>query len=144
MEIEMLSIEFGSQEYLDSLTLRNEVFRKPWGLDIKDDDLSEDKDFEMYGAYIKDRLIGTVFLAEKDKDTAQIKTVALLDEFRGVGLGNYLMRFIEDIAKTKGYSKAFLMGRVYASNFYTKLGYEPVSESFDYKTVPHIYMEKKL
>lgn len=144
MEIEILTIEYGSKEYFDTLTLRNEVFRKPYGLDIKDDNLEEDKDMYMYGVYIEDQLIGTVFLKEKNKDTAQIKTLAILEEFRGIGLGIYIMKFIEDIARKKGYTKAFLTGRVYARSFYNKLGYKAISEPFDYKTIPHIEMEKTL
>lgn len=144
MEVDIVSIEYGSKEYFDSLTLRNEVFRKPYGLDIKDDNLEEDKEMDMYGVYLAGQLIGTVFLAEKDADTAQIKTVALLEDFRGIGLGDYIMKFIEGVAKEKGYTRAFLMGRVYAMNFYNKLGYEALGEPYDYKTIPHIDMEKEL
>ena len=144
MEVEILLIEYGSKEYFDTVSLRNEVFRKPYGLDIKDDDLSEDRRMHMYGVYIDNRLIGTVFLDEKDKNTAQIKAVALLDEFRGIGLGDYLMQFIENVAKEKGYRKTFLTGRVYALNFYERLGYQAVGQPYDYKTIPHIAMEKTL
>ena len=144
MEIEILKITYGSKEYLDTITLRNEVFRKPYGLDIKDDDLEVDKTMEMYGVYIEDKLIGTVFLTQKDEDTAHIKNVALLEEFRGIGLGAYIMQFIENIARKKGYTKAFLTGRLYAENFYHRLKYKTISQPFDYKTVPHVNMEKDL
>lgn len=144
MNVDILNIEYGSKEYLNSLTLRNEVFRKPYGLDIKDDNLEEDKEMDMYGVYIDSKLIGTVFLAKKDQDTAQIKTVALLEEFRGIGLGVYVMKFIEDVAREKGYTKSFLMGRVYAEKFYNKLGYKAISEPYNYKVISHIDMEKVL
>lgn len=145
MEIKILNIPYGSKEYLETLDLRNEVFRKPWGLDIKDDNLEEDKNMDMYGLYLENnRLIGTIFLLHKDQETAQIKTLALLEEFRGIGLGKYLMDFIEDKISSKGYKKAFLMGRVSAKPFYEKLGYKATSEVFDYKTIPHLYMEKNL
>lgn len=145
MEVRILNITYGSKEYLDTLTLRNEVFRKPWGLDIKNDDLEEDKKMEMYGLYLENkRLIGTVFLSHKDETTAQAKTLALLKEFRGLGFGKYLMGFVENIAREKGYIKVRLMGRVSAKSFYEKLGYKTISETFDYKTIPHLYMEKTL
>lgn len=108
MEIKILNIPYGSKEYLETLDLRNEVFRKPWGLDIKDDNLEEDKNMDMYGLYLENnRLIGTIFLLHKDQETAQIKTLALLEEFRGIGLGKYLMDFIEDKISSKGYKKLF-------------------------------------
>lgn len=144
MEVEILKIEYGSKEYFDTLVVRNEVFRKPYGLDIKDDNLEEDKDLEMYGVYVDSRLIGTVFLGEKDEDTAQVKTVALLEDFRGIGLGDYVMKFIEDVAREKGYSKSFLMGRTYALNFYKRHGYQAIGQPYDYKAVPHIDMKKAL
>lgn len=144
MEVDILSIIYDSQQYLDSLELRNEVFRKPFGLDIKDDDLEEDKEMDMYGAYIKDQLIGTVFLKERDSKTAQIKTVGILDEFRGIGLGRYLLEFIEDLARKRGYTRAYLMGRVSCKEFYTKLGYQAISDPYDYKTIAHLDMVKTL
>lgn len=144
MEIEIFNITYGSKEYFDTLTLRNEVFRKPYGLDIKDDDLESDKNLEMYGIYIGDKLIGTVFLGEKQDNTAHIKALALLEEFRGIGLGEYAMKFIEDVARKKGYSRSYLNGRVYAENFYHRLGYNTIGEPYEHKTIPHVEMEKNL
>lgn len=144
MEIEILNIVYGSEEYFYSLNLRNEVFRKPWGLDIKDDDLEKDKEMEMYGAFAGKKLIATVCLSHIDKKTAQIKTLAILEDFRGIGLGHYLMKFIEEVATEKGYTRAYLTGRLYAENFYNKLGYKTISPPYDYKTVAHIEMEKYL
>lgn len=145
MNTKILNIAYGTKEYFNTLPLRNKVFRKPWGLDIKNDNLEEDKNLEMYGLYLDGKqLIGTVFLAHKDKNTAQIKTVALLEEFRGMGLGKHLMKFAEELAIEKGYVKVFLMARVSAEAFYNKLGYKTISDPFDYKTVPHIHMEKDL
>lgn len=61
MDIVMKKIEYGSGEYQETIDLRDQVFRKPWGLDIRDDDLSPDKDMDIYGAYLGGELIGTVF-----------------------------------------------------------------------------------
>lgn len=144
MNVVMKSIVYASKEYEDSVDLRNEVFRKPWGLDIKNDDLSPDKNMDMYGAFLDDRLIATVFLTEDDKETARIKNVAIFKEYRGTGLGRYLMDFIENIARERGYTKAALMGRVSVEEFYKKLGYESIGEPYDYKTIPHVDMKKNL
>lgn len=144
MEIEILEIVYGSDEYINSLDFRNAVFRQPWGLDIKDDNLEEDKAMEMYGAYIEGKLIGTVFLTEKSSKVAQIKTVGVRKDLHGIGLGNYLMLFVEDIARQRGYKKIYLMARVYAENFYKKLGYKSLSKPYNYKIIPHLDMEKEL
>lgn len=144
MDIEMKRIEYGTDEYEVSIDIRNEAFRKPWGLDIRDEDLSGDQNMEMYGGYLNGKMIATVFLAEDDKDTARVKSVAILEEYRKYGLGRYLMDFIEDVARQRGYTKSNLMGRVSVEGFYHKLGYETLSEPFDYQTIPHVEMTKDL
>lgn len=144
MDLVLKPIEYGSDEYERSIDIRNEAFRKPWGLDIRDEDLSGDKDMQMYGGYLDGFMIATIFLTEDDKDSARIKSVAILEEYRKYGLGTYLMDFIENLARSQGYSKANLMGRVSVEGFYHKLGYETLSEPYDYNTIPHIDMSKKL
>ena len=144
MDIIMRQITYGTPEYEETISLRNEVFRKPWGLDIKDDDLSPDKEMDIYGAYLNDKLIGTVFLAEQEEDVARVRNVAIYEEYRGKGLGRYLMDFIEDIARRKGYTKVYLMGRTIVEEFYHKLGYKTIGEPYDYRTIPHVDMIKEL
>ncbi|MBC8591057.1 GNAT family N-acetyltransferase [Wansuia hejianensis] len=144
MNIDIRNIIYDSPEYEVSVNLRNEVFRKPWGLDIRNDDLSSDKEVEMFGAYIGNKMIATIFLDEYSKDIVKIKSVAILEEYRGKGLGKYLMDYVENIARQRGYTKSILMGRVSAEKFYHKLGYKTISDPYDYKTIPHVDMEKNL
>lgn len=144
MDIIMKSIQYGTEEYERSIDIRNEAFRKPWGLDIRDEDLTGDAKMDMYGGYLDDKMIATIFLTEDDSKTARVKSVAILEEYRIKGLGRYLMNFIEDLARQRGYTKANLMGRVSVEGFYHKLGYKTLSEPFDYNTIPHIEMEKDL
>ena len=144
MDIIIKNISYGSSEYEASIDVRNEAFRKPWGLDIRDEDLTSDKDMEMFGGFRGDKLIATIFLTEDDSETARIKSVAILEEYRINGLGRYLMNYIEDIARERGYIKSNLMGRVSVEGFYHKLGYETISEPFDHHTIAHIDMVKIL
>lgn len=143
MDITIKPIIYGTEEYEKSVDLRNEAFRKPWGLDIRNEDLSSDATYEMFGGYKDEKLIATIFLTEDDKETARIKSVAIYDEYRGQGLGRYLMDYIEDIARKRGYKKAALMGRVSVETFYHKLGYKTISEPYDYNTIPHVDMIKE-
>ncbi len=144
MNIVMKKIEYGTEEYEKSIVIRNHAFRIPWGLDIRDEDLTGDADMDMYGGYLDGEMIATVFLTEDDPKTARVKSVAILEEHRVKGLGTYLMNFVEDIARERGYTKVHLMGRVSVEGFYHKLGYKTLSEPFDYHTIPHINMEKQL
>ncbi len=144
MNIIMKKIEYETEEYEKSIDIRNHAFRIPWGLDIRDEDLTGDAEMDMYVGYLDGNMIATVFLTEDNSKTARVKSVAILEEYRVKGLGSYLMNFIEDIAQKKGYEKVHLMGRVSVEGFYHKLGYKTLSEPFDYHTIPHINMEKKL
>lgn len=144
MDITIKKITYGTDEYETSIDIRNEAFRKPWGLDIRDEDLTGDKDMDMFGGYLGDKMIATIFLTEDDEETARIKSVAILEEYRRKGLGRYLMEYVENIARERGYKKVNLMGRVSVEGFYNKLGYKTIGEPFDYHTIPHIDMVKKL
>lgn len=143
-KIVMKKIEYGTEEYEKTIDIRNDAFRKPQGLNIRDEDLSSDKDVEMYGGFIEGNLMSTVFYQKIDNQTAQVKAVIVVDQYKKLGIGKYLMDFIEEIIKKEGYSKIILMGRVTVEGFYNKLGYKTTSEPFDYFKTPHIYMEKYL
>ncbi len=143
--IVMKRIDYGTEEYEKTIDIRNDAFRKPQGLNIRDEDLSGDKDVDMYAGFIDGEMMSTVFLTHVDDTTAQVKAVIVTDNYKGSGLGKYLMDFIEDKAKEKGYKKMMLMGRVSVEKFYEKLGYHTTSdEPFDYYQTPHVYMEKRL
>ncbi len=144
MDIQMRTIQYGSEEYEKSIDLRNEAFRKPWGLDIRDEDLTGDKNMELFGAYEGDKIIATIFLTEDSKEIARIKSVAIYEEYRGRGLGNYIMEYVEDIARKRGYEKVQIMGRVSVQVFYEKLGYKTIGQPYDYHTIPHVDMIKVL
>ena len=144
MDIQMRTIQYGSEEYEKSIDLRNEAFRKPWGLDIRDEDLTGDKNMELFGAYEGDKIIATIFLTEDSKEIARIKSVAIYEEYRGRGLGNYIMEYVEDIARKRGYEKVQIMGRVSVQVFYEKLGYKTIGQPYDYHTIAHVDMIKVL
>ena len=98
----------------------------------------------MYGGYLDNNMIATIFLTQDYEEIARIKSVAILEEYQKRGLGRYLMEYVEDIARKRGYIKVNLMGRVSVEDFYKKLGYKTTSAPFDYHTIPHINMEKNL
>ena len=142
-EIEIKEIIYGSDEYELSLDFRNEIFRKPQGLNIRDDDLEYEKNAMMFGAWLNKELIGTIFLQDYKEDTARIRSVAVKKSFRNIGLGKKLMQFIEALALQNGYKKIYLTARQSVCEFYIKLGYKVIGNIFLYKKVPHVEMEKK-
>jgi len=62
-------------------------------------------------------------------DEAHVTNVGVLPEYRGEGVGEYLMRSLIAAAKERGAKKMTLEVRksnYIAQNLYTKLGFEPV------------------
>lgn len=141
---EMRKIEYGTDRYEESIDFRDKYFRKPQGMNLRDEDLSDDKNTNMYGGYIKDELMATVFYKKLDDETAQIKAVIVDEKYQKQGLGNFLMEYVEEMIKKEGFKKAILHGRVKVQEFYEKLGYESYGEVDIYNTIPHIWMEKEL
>lgn len=143
-KIEMRKIEYGTEEYEETIDIRNEYFRKPQGENIRNEDLSGDKDKDMYAGFIDGKMMSTVFLAHVDDTTGQVNAVIVDKKYQDKHIGNFLMQFIEQKALEKGYKKLILTGRVKVEGFYEKCGFVRAGEVFDYHTVPHVLMEKNI
>lgn len=136
--------DINSQEYKISLEIRDEVFRKPQGLSIYDDDLSDDFESEMYAGFLGERMISMAFLKPTENNEGIVRAVIVLDQFRGLGYGKLMMDKIHESARKLGIKKLSLKGRTTAKGFYESLGYETTSQVFDYKGIPHVTMEKEV
>lgn len=59
---------------------------------------------------------------------AVLARIAVLQEFRGKGLGKEVVRFLETVAKAKGATHAELHPHKYLSKFYADMGYRLANE----------------
>lgn len=75
--------------------------------------------------------------------TAKIQRVAVLDAYRGTGLGAQLMRFILDDVRAE-FDEALLGSQVHAIGFYEKLGFNVFGPEFDDAGIPHREMSLRL
>ena len=75
--------------------------------------------------------------------TAKIQRVAVLDAYRGTGLGAQLMRFILDDVRAD-FDEALLGSQVHAIGFYEKLGFNVFGPEFDDAGIPHREMSLRL
>lgn len=78
---------------------------------------------------------------EKD---GHIGRIAVLEEYRGMDFGTMIMHKLEDIARSNGIGKVYLNSQCHAVNFYLKLGYDPVGDTFYEAGIEHIKMVKVL
>lgn len=143
-EIEIKIIEYNSSEYKDELELRNTALRKPIGLSIYDEDLSEEKDDYHIGAFMDNIIVGTLLLAKINKEEIKMRQVAVNEQIRGKGIGMKLVHYAEALAKDNGYRKIIVDARVIASGFYEKLGYKKEGEKFIHMNIPHYKMYKDI
>ena len=137
-------IDHGSPQYQQMVKLRDEVLRKPLGLQFTAEELEEEKEHLLIGAYEDDKLLACCMLVEENSKTVRLRQMAVLKDLQGKGIGKALMLFAENLARDRGYKKITMHARQNAVGFYEKMGYIRMGEEFIEITIPHYLMEKKL
>jgi predicted GNAT family N-acyltransferase len=137
-------IDHGSKEYKQMIALRNEILRKPLGLNFSQEELDKEKDDVLMGAFEDDRLLGCCLLTKVDNSRIRLRQMAVPNSMQGKGIGRALMIFAENIARDLGYKVLLMHARKTAAGFYQKLGYNISGSEFEEVTIPHYVMEKNL
>lgn len=129
----------------DAFVVRREVF-------IREQDVTEDEEMDgrdedavHFVAYDgAGEPVGTARLREPEDGVAKPERVAVLDSYRGRGIGRRLMDTIETEARERGCSRAVLHAQTAVEEFYEDLGYRTVSDEFEEAGIPHVEMAKDL
>lgn len=137
-------IAYGSEDYEQALALRDQLLRKPLGLSLYDEDLSDEKNDYHLGIFTGTELDAVLVLIPKDRATLQMRQVAVRENRQGQHLGARLVAFAESFAATQGFTRIVLNARQTAEAFYHKQGYTTVSEPFVELGIGHVRMEKGL
>ena len=88
--------------------------------------------------------IGTALYEVIDDQTIHIRRVAVSQSHRKQGIGQMLIDYIEQFARTKGFKVSELDAQVQAIPFYEKLGYVVDSDVFLDAGIEHRTMKKDL
>lgn len=137
-------INYNSEEYKFEIELRNNVLRKPLGMNLYDENLkSEINDFHI-GAFVNDKLVGVLILTPLNDVDMKMRQVAVDEKFRQMNVGRKMVLFSEEFSKEKGYKSMLLNARSTAAGFYTKLSYTIISDLFLEINIPHYKMQKVL
>ena len=136
--------ETTSQIYQDALAIRQEVFVEGQGvpLAIEIDD-KEDKCIH-FVLYENDIALATCRLYPLDEATVLLQRMAVKPSQQGLGLGRTIMLEAMATAKAIGYHQMTLHSQEHASDFYQKLGFKTVGESYQEAGIDHINMTKRL
>jgi len=143
-DIEVRLITHGSEEYKTELELRNKILRIPLGLDVHQDDLSNEHLHHHIGAFENDRLIGILVLTPLNSSEVKMRQVAVDESLQSRGIGKKLVEFSEQFAKDNGFKKIVMNARDVAVPFYEKLGYKKDGDMFVEVTIPHFKLYKHL
>tara|TARA_B100002052_G_scaffold205340_1_gene187656 strand:- start:218 stop:664 length:447 start_codon:yes stop_codon:yes gene_type:complete len=88
-----------------------------------------------------DKPVGTARLREKEPGVYKIERVAVLRDYRFLGLGAFLMKeVIKNSLNKKSLEKILLHSQTQVKHFYKKLGFEPEGSEFFEDDIPHIKM----
>ena len=137
-------IEHGSKEYKQMIDLRYAILRQPLGLNFSEDELLKEKDNILIAAFDEEKILGCCMLVKQDRNTLQLRQMAVNNNLQRKGIGASIMSFAESISKDKGYNKIVMNARNNAIGFYEKFGYKVKSGEFIQYNTPHHVMEKIL
>ena len=137
-------IDHGSREYQQMVQLRNDILRRPLGLQFTPEELEKEKEEILIGAFEEEKMLGCCMLIKEDPASVRLRQMAVLNNLQGKGIGRALMQFAENIARDRGFQKITMHARKTAVGFYEKLGYRVSGQEFEEVTIPHFTMEKML
>ncbi|MGB5856575.1 MAG: GNAT family N-acetyltransferase [Oceanisphaera sp.] len=77
-------------------------------------------------------------------DDGHIGRIAILRNYRGLGLGAKVVQALVNEATHLGYPRVYLGAQTHAVDFYAKLGFTPYGDEFMDAGIPHLSMEQSL
>ena len=126
-------------EILDHFSIRGRVFiieqNVPWEEEYDHNDYTA----TLFNAYEGEKVVGSARLY-----AGKIGRIAVLEEYRGQGLGRKLVERCEKEAIKQGFTKVKLAAQLESIVFYEKLGYEIYGDIFLDAGIPHRNMKKLL
>jgi len=133
------------EEFRQYYNLRWRILRKPW--DQPEGSERDNTDSDCYHVIaIKNNIIyGVARLEFPDKELAQLRYMAVDDEFQGKGIGRKIVEHMELYSKDNNAHEIFLNARENAVGFYEKLDYKITEKSYLlFDSIQHYKMVKTL
>ena len=135
------------EEFKQYYSLRYKILRKPWGQPRGSERDNEDE-ISHHRMIIDEATwdaIAVGRLQVNTKEEAQIRYMAVADNYQGQGLGSKIVTALEDIALDKGANRIILQARKNAVQFYQRNGYKVVEKSYIlFDEIQHWLMKKEL
>jgi len=134
-----------AEEFAQYYELRWRILRKPWEQPRGSEQDMEEADSYHLMARDGQQVIGVARLQFPSADTAQLRYMAVADDWQKKGVGREIVKHMEGIARQQGARHLFLHARDNALGFYQKLGYEIIETSYLlFGSIQHYKMQKNL
>jgi hypothetical protein len=136
-------IDVDSPLYPKELELRNQVLLRPFSLP---DNFWIQDDSKSYHFIVKleNQVIACALLCPRSKKVAQIMQMAVDPNYQMKKMGYNLLKSMEEKAKSLGVNSLFCHSRENAIGFYSKHGFEVISDEFIEVGIKHKKMEKNM
>ncbi len=134
-----------AEEFAQYYELRWRILRKPWGQARgSEQDMEEASGYHLM-ARDGQQTIGVARLQFPGDDAAQLRYMAVANDWQKKGVGREIVQHMEGVARQQGARHLFLHARDNALGFYQKLGYEIVEPSYLlFGSIQHYKMQKIL
>lgn len=108
---------------------------------IAEMEMEEDNNGVHFGGFKGNKLVAVVSVFQKATDF-QFRKLAVEPNFQGVGLGNAMLKYIENYAQENDGTRMWCNARVSAIGFYLKAAYSPTGEIFTRDGIDFQILEK--
>jgi len=120
--------EYNSHDFKKALILRYDILDLPggagdYGVKFIYGPHDEEENHILLGAFIDDKIVGTLNLQPVDDTTLLLRQFAVDRGMQGTGIGSKLMALAHETARKHGYTKITMHARRTAYKFYAKHGY---------------------
>jgi predicted GNAT family N-acyltransferase len=137
-------VPFNSPNVLQVYQLRQDVLRKPLGLNLFDEDLLSEYQELFFVGSENHQIVSCLQLKKLENGVLKLRQMATDTKYQGKGFGKELVQFAERWSVENGYFNIELHARKVAQLFYEKLGYEKAGEEFLEVDIAHFKMTKSL
>ncbi len=144
MAVECREIEYGSDEYMETVNLRSAVLRVPLGLEFSETELAEESGSRHIAAYVDGRITACLVLKPETNRLVRMRQLAVAPAMQRHGIGSALVAYAERVAAGLGFAEIILDARETAVSFYERLGYRKEGRPFVKINLSHVAMKKRL
>lgn len=135
-----------AEEFEEYFYLRWKILRKPWNQPAgSETDLHETE--SIHGMIMNNvgQAIAVCRIQMNDRFTAQVRYMAVADNYRTQGLGRKILIYLESKVKAMSAQRIYLDARENAVDFYKSCGYKVIRTSYLlFGEIQHFGMEKYL